>query len=159
GAVILTIAATTSGVDRGMRWISELDLWSGAAMMVYVMLAGETAYLLNDIVDNVGPVLLTRPERTLRTFAYPPGRADWMGSWTLFFWAFWLAWAPFVGVFLPRIARGRTLREFVTAAITAPILCDFIMVSLFGNSAIFEVLQGNTGFAELAVRSPEQGWY
>src|SRR5690606_10502459 len=75
------------------------------------------------------------------------------------FWAFWLAWAPFVGVFLARISRGRTLREFVIAAITAPVLCDFIIVSLFGNSALYEVLHGNTAFAELAVQSPERGWY
>ncbi len=94
-----------------------------------------------------------------KTFAYAPGSSDWMGSWTLFFWAFWLAWGPFVGVFLARISRGRTLREFVIAAITVPVLCDFIIVSFFGNSALYEVLQGNTAFAELAVQSPERGWY
>src|SRR5690606_13016648 len=90
---------------------------------------------------------------------YEPGGAQWMGGWTLFFWAFWLAWGPFVGVFLARISRGRTLREFVIAAITVPVLCDFIIVSLFGNSALHHVIQGNTAFADLAIRSPEQGWY
>lgn len=75
------------------------------------------------------------------------------------FWAFWLAWGPFVGVFLARISRGRTLREFVIAAITVPVLCDFIIVSFFGNSALYQVLQGNSEFAELAIQSPEHGWY
>ena len=159
GAVVLTIIATTSGVDRGIRWISELNLWSAAAMMVYILLTGQTAFLLNALVENIGRFLVTFPARTLQTFAYEPGGADWMGAWTLFFWAFWLAWAPFVGVFLARISRGRTLREFVLAAITAPVLCDFIIVSLFGNSALYQVLQGNGAFAELAARSPEQGWY
>jgi choline/glycine/proline betaine transport protein len=159
GAVILTIAATTSGVDRGIRWISELNLWSAAAMMIYILVGGETAFLLNALVENIGRFFVTLPARTLQTFAYEPGGADWMGGWTLFFWAFWLAWGPFVGVFLARISRGRTLREFVIAAITAPVLCDFIMVSLFGNSALFQVLQGNKAFADLAVQSPEQGWY
>ena len=158
-AAVLTIAATTSGVDRGIRWISELNLWSAAAMMVYILITGQTAFLLNAFVENIGRFLVTFPERTLRTFAYEPDGAEWMGGWTLFFWAFWLAWGPFVGVFLARISRGRTLREFVIAAITAPVLCDFIIVSLFGNSAIYEVLQGNTAFAELAVASPEAGWY
>ncbi|GGI88505.1 BCCT family transporter [Halopseudomonas pertucinogena] len=102
---------------------------------------------------------MTLPSRTLQTFVYEPGGSEWMGGWTLFFWAFWLAWGPFVGVFLARISRGRTLREFVIAAITAPVLCDFIIVSLFGNSALFQVLQGNLDFAELAMGSPEQGWY
>jgi len=159
GAVVLTIAATTSGVDRGIRWISELNLWSAVAMMVYILVTGQTAFLLNALVENIGRFLVTFPERTLQTFAYAPGGAEWMGKWTLFFWAFWLAWGPFVGVFLARISRGRTLREFVIAAITAPVLCDFIIVSFFGNSALYQVLQGNTAFAELAVQSPERGWY
>lgn len=159
GAVVLTIGATTSGVDRGIRWISELNLWSAVAMMFYILFTGQTAFLLNALTENIGRFLLTLPERTLETFAYEPGGAEWMGGWTLFFWAFWLAWGPFVGVFLARISRGRTLREFVIAAITAPVLCDFFIVSLFGNSAMFQILQGNMAFAELAVESPERGWY
>ncbi|MGB6008009.1 choline BCCT transporter BetT [Castellaniella sp.] len=159
GAVVLTVLATTSGVDRGIRWISELNLWSAVAMMIYILLTGQTAFLLNALVENIGQFIVTFPARTLQTFAYEPGGSQWMAGWTLFFWAFWLAWGPFVGVFLARISRGRTLREFVIAAITAPVLCDFIIVSLFGNSALFQVLQGNTAFAELAVRSPERGWY
>src|SRR5690606_24333754 len=129
------------------------------SMMVYILVSGETAFLLNALTENIGRFLMTLPARTLQTFVYEPGGSEWMGGWTLFFWAFWLAWGPFVGVFLARISRGRTLREFVIAAITAPVLCDFIIVSLFGNSALFQVLQGNLGFAELAVDSPEQGWY
>ena len=128
-------------------------------MMLYILFSGETAFLLNALTENIGRFIVTLPARTLQTFAYEPGGSEWMGGWTLFFWAFWLAWGPFVGVFLARISRGRTLREFVIAAITAPVLCDFFIVSLFGNSAMFEVLQGNTAFAELAVESPEQGWY
>jgi len=160
GAVLLTVAATTSGVDRGIRWISELNLWSAVAMMVYILVAGETAFLLNALVENIGRFLVTLPARMFQTLAYQGGEgAEWMGSWTLFFWAFWLAWGPFVGVFLARISRGRTLREFVIAAITVPVLCDFIIVSLFGNSALFHVLHGDTAFAELAVASPERGWY
>lgn len=159
GAVVLTILATTSGVDRGIRWISELNLWSAVAMMAFILIAGETAFLLNALVENLGQFFVTLPARMFKTFAYVPGSSDWMGSWTLFFWAFWRAWGPFVGVFLARISRGRTLREFVIAAITVPVLCDFIIVSFFGNSALYEVLQGNTAFAELAVQSPERGWY
>lgn len=115
GAVVLTIGATTSGVDRGIRWISELNLWSAVAMMVYILVTGETAFLMNALVENIGRFIVALPERTLR--------------------------------------------GFVIAAITAPVLCDFIIVSLFGNSALFQVLQGNTTFAELAEASSERGWY
>ncbi|GAA4282535.1 choline BCCT transporter BetT [Brevibacterium daeguense] len=158
-AVVMTIAACTSGVDRGIRVISELNLWSAGAMMLYILVTGQTSFLLNTLVENIGRFVWSLPDRTLQTMGYQPEGAEWMAGWTLFFWAFWLAWGPFVGLFLARISRGRTLREFVIAAITAPVLCDFIIVSLFGNSALREVLDGNTEFAELAMESPEQGWY
>ncbi|MGP5229049.1 choline BCCT transporter BetT [Arthrobacter rhombi] len=158
-AVIMTVAACASGVDKGIRLISELNLWAAGAMMLYILITGKTAFLLNAMVENIGRFVLTLPERTLKTFAYTDGGSEWMGSWTLFFWAFWLAWGPFVGLFLARISRGRTLREFVIAAITAPVLCDFFIVTIFGNSALRQVLEGNTDFAELAMDSPEHGWY
>ncbi|GAA3688665.1 choline BCCT transporter BetT [Arthrobacter ginkgonis] len=158
-AVVMTIAACTSGVDKGIRWISELNLWSAAAMLLYILVTGQSAFLLNSLVENIGRFIFTLPDRTLQTFAYQEGGSEWMASWTLFFWAFWLAWGPFVGLFLARISRGRTLREFVIAAITAPVLCDFLIVCVFGNSAMHEVLNGNTEFAQLAMDSPEQGWY
>ncbi|GAA1650510.1 choline BCCT transporter BetT [Georgenia ruanii] len=158
-AVVMTVAGCLSGVDKGIRLVSELNIWIAAAMMLYILVTGKTAFLLNALVTNIGRFIGTLPERTLETFAYEPGGADWMGGWTLFFWAFWLAWGPFVGLFLARISRGRTLREFVVAAITAPVLCDFIIVSIFGNSALSVVMGGNTEFAELAIAHPEQGWY
>jgi choline/glycine/proline betaine transport protein len=158
-AVVLTIAACTSGVDKGIRWISELNIWSAAALLLYILVTGQTSFLLNSMVENIGRFVFTLPDRTLQTFAYEDGGSEWMASWTLFFWAFWLAWGPFVGLFLARISRGRTLREFVIAAITAPVLCDFLIVSIFGNSAMHEVLNGNSEFAQLAMDSPQEGWY
>ncbi|MGC2941741.1 MULTISPECIES: choline BCCT transporter BetT [unclassified Brevibacterium] len=158
-AVVMTVAACTSGVDKGIRLVSELNLWSCAAMMLYILVTGKTAFLLNAMVENIGRFIFTLPERTLSTFAYVDGGSEWMGGWTLFFWAFWLAWGPFVGLFLARISRGRTLREFVIAAITAPVICDFIIVTIFGNSALSEVFNGNDEFAKTAIASPEQGWY
>lgn len=158
-AVLITVAACYSGVDKGVRLISELNLWSAAAMILYIIVTGQTGFLLNAMVENIGQFINTLPSRALQTMAYEPGGSDWMAGWTLFFWAFWLAWGPFVGLFLARISRGRTLREFVIAAITVPVLCDFLIVTTFGNSAMFEVLNGNEQFAQLAMDSPEQGWY
>ncbi|GAB2752176.1 choline BCCT transporter BetT [Sinomonas soli] len=158
-AVVMTIAACTSGVDKGIRLVSELNLWSAAAMVLYILVTGKTSFILNGTVENIGRFVATLPERMLQTFAYQDGGSEWMGSWTLFFWAFWLAWGPFVGLFLARISRGRTLREFVIAAVTAPVLCDVIIVAIFGNSALSEVLGGNLDFADLAMESPERGWY
>lgn len=158
-AVVMTIAGCLSGVDKGIRIVSELNLWIAGAMMLYILVTGQTAFLLNALVTNIGRFVGTLPERTLETFAYEADGASWMGGWTLFFWAFWLAWGPFVGLFLARISRGRTLREFVIAAITAPVLCDFVIVSIFGNSALSVVMGGDTEFAQLAIDQPAQGWY
>ncbi|PFG39062.1 choline/glycine/proline betaine transport protein [Georgenia soli] len=158
-AVVMTIAGCLSGVDKGIRIVSELNLWIAGAMMLYILVTGQTAFLLNALVTNIGRFIGTLPARTLETFAYEADGASWMGGWTLFFWAFWLAWGPFVGLFLARISRGRTLREFVIAAITAPVLCDFVIVSIFGNSALSVVMGGDTEFAQLAIDQPEQGWY
>ncbi len=161
-AVVMTIAACTSGVDKGIRLVSELNLYSAGAMLLYILVTGETAFLLNAIVENIGRFVGTLPQRTLQTLAYEPGGSEWMAGATLFFWAFWLAWGPFVGMFLARISRGRTLREFVLAAVTAPVLCDLLVVTIFGNSALAVVLEdtaASRAFAELAVARPEQGWY
>ncbi|MFD8349011.1 choline BCCT transporter BetT [Streptomyces coelicoflavus] len=158
-AVIMTIAACTSGLDKGIRLISELNIWGAAAMLLYILVTGDSAFLLNALVENIGRFVFTLPDRTLQTFAYQEGGSEWMAGWTLFFWAFWLAWGPFVGLFLARISRGRTLREFVIAAVTAPVLCDFLIVSIFGNSAMRQVLDGNTEFAQQAMDSPEKGWF
>jgi choline/glycine/proline betaine transport protein len=158
-AVIMTIVACTSGLDKGIRLISELNIWGAAAMLLYILVTGDSAFLLNALVENIGRFVFTLPDRTLQTFAYQDGGSEWMAGWTLFFWAFWLAWGPFVGLFLARISRGRTLREFVIAAVTAPVLCDFLIVSIFGNSAMRQVLDGNTEFAQQAMDSPEKGWF
>ncbi|MDN5822208.1 MAG: BCCT family transporter, partial [Brachybacterium sp.] len=158
-AVLMTIAACTSGVDKGIRMISELNLWVAGAMIAYILISGNTAFLLSTMVENIGRFVFTLPARTLETFGYVEGGAEWMSSWTLFFWAFWLAWGPFVGLFLARISRGRTLREFVIAAITAPVLCDFLIVTIFGNSALRKVLDGDSEFAALAMANPQHGWY
>lgn len=158
-SVVMTIAACVSGVDRGIRIISELNLWAAGAMIVYILVTGHTAFLLNALVENIGRFIQTLPERTLQTFGYVDGGSVWMAGWTLFFWAFWLAWGPFVGLFLARISRGRTLREFVIAAVTAPVLCDSFIVSVFGNSALRRVLDGDRDFAQLAMKNPQQGWY
>ena len=158
-AALISVAACTPGVAKGIRLISEMNLWVAAAMILYIIVAGKTSFLLNTMVSNIGRFINTLPERTMETMGYEADGAEWMGGWTLFFWAFWLAWGPFVGVFLARISRGRTLREFVIAAITVPVLCDFLIVTTFGNSALYEVLNGNDSFAELAMDSPEEGWY
>ena len=159
---IATISAV-SGVDRGIRRLSELNVFLAIAMMVYVVVFGKTAFLFDALVQNVGDYLSSFASWTMETMAFSPNPADtaeWMEAWTLFFWAWWIAWAPFVGLFLARISRGRTLRQFVLGTLTFPFLFILLWMSFFGNSAIDIVRgQGNEAFGQAAIDTPEQGFY
>lgn len=116
-AVIITVAACTSGVDKGIRIISEMNLWVAGAMILYIIVTGKTSFLLNTMVANVGRFINALPERTMETMGYEPDGADWMGGWTLFFWAFWLAWGPFPGAtFIIGLATLSGLLFYLTSA-------------------------------------------
>jgi choline/glycine/proline betaine transport protein len=157
-AVVMATASCVSGVDKGIRRLSELNVLMAVALLAWVLIAGRTAFLLDGMVQNLGDYLAAFPGITLDTFAYT-GAAEWMAGWTLFFWAWWIAWAPFVGLFLARISRGRTLRQFVMGTLTVPFLFILIFVSVFGNSALAVVRGGDDAFGEAAMNTPERAFY
>ncbi|MGA5087408.1 choline BCCT transporter BetT [Streptomyces pseudogriseolus] len=157
-AVGMATVSAVSGVDKGIRRLSQLNILLAALLMFYILVVGEPFRLLNAIVQNVGDYVSGFPSMTLNTFAYDQP-TEWLDAWTLFFWAWWVAWAPFVGLFLARISRGRTLREFVAATLVIPFLFTGLFLAIFGNSALFLVRDGNTEFGEIAMNVPEQGFY
>lgn len=159
-AVLMAMVSAVSGVDKGIRRLSQLNVLLAALLMLYVLVVGEPFRLLNALVQNVGDYISRFPWMTLHTFAYEQSRpTEWLDAWTLFFWAWWIAWAPFVGLFLARISRGRTLREFIAATLIVPFLFTGLFLSVFGNSALFLVRDGNTAFGQTAMNRPEQGFY
>ncbi|MGA5290840.1 choline BCCT transporter BetT [Streptomyces pseudogriseolus] len=157
-AVGMATVSAVSGVDKGIRRLSQLNILLAALLMFYILVVGEPFRLLNAVVQNVGDYVSGFPSMTLNTFAYDQP-TEWLDAWTLFFWAWWVAWAPFVGLFLARISRGRTLREFVAATLVIPFLFTGLFLAIFGNSALFLVRDGNTEFGEIAMNVPEQGFY
>ena len=157
-AVVMATASCVSGVDKGIRRLSELNVLMAVALIVWVLVAGRTSFLLDAMVQNLGDYVAALPGITLDTFAYT-GAEEWMAGWTLFFWAWWIAWAPFVGLFLARISRGRTLREFVIATLTVPFVFILILVSIFGNSALDLVVGGDDAFGQAAMNTPERAFY
>ncbi len=157
-AVIMATISVLTGVEKGIRRLSELNVILCIALMVFVLIAGKTGYLLDGIVLNIGDSISRFPSMALNTFAYD--RPDeWLNGWTLFFWAWWIAWAPFVGLFLARISRGRTIRQFVGGVLVVPFAFILLWISIFGNSALDVVRSGNTAFGELAMNTPERGFY
>jgi len=148
-AVTMAAISATTGVDKGIRILSQLNVLLAVALAGWVLLTGKTTFLLNAIVMNVGDFARTFPAKTMETFAFVDND-EWMSLWTLFFWAWWIAWASFVGMFLARISRGRTIRQFVAGAMIIPFSYIVMWISIFGNAAIDRVRGGDKEFAELA---------
>ncbi|MCF8589826.1 choline BCCT transporter BetT [Gordonia liuliyuniae] len=161
GLIVVAVAIATlsavSGVDKGVKRLSEINVIIALGLLLFILIAGSTTYLMNALVQNVGDFASRFPSMALDTFAYED-TGDWKATWTLFFWAWWIAWAPFVGLFLARISRGRTIRQFVFGTLTIPFVFIVIWISIFGNSAL-EIARGNKGFADTAVNTPEEGFY
>ncbi|WP_151524066.1 choline BCCT transporter BetT [Serinicoccus kebangsaanensis] len=155
--LVATISATT-GVDKGIRLLSQLNVLLAIGLAGWVLVTGETAFLLRGMMMNVGDFVSMFPGMTLDTMAfdYP---AEWMGFWTLFFWAWWIAWASFVGMFLARISKGRTIGQFVLGTMTIPFSYIVMWVSIFGNSAVKQIRDGDEAFGEAAVNTPELGFF
>ncbi|MFC5280951.1 choline BCCT transporter BetT [Arcanobacterium canis] len=159
-AVFLAAISAWSGVAKGIRVLSQLNVFGALALAAWVLFTGDTSFLLNAMVMNVGDLVSGFSSMALETFAFSAGSA-WMATWTLFFWAWWIAWASFVGMFLARISRGRTIREFVFGCLLLPLIYVVMWVSIFGNAALEKVRASDAGRAwgEATVSSPEFGFY
>ncbi|MFL9841946.1 BCCT family transporter [Sphingomonas sp. ST-64] len=134
---VITGLATLSvvlGLDRGVKRLSELNIILAGLLLLFVLFAGSTVFLLQAFVQNIGAYLGAVVQRTFRMYAYEPN--PWLGNWTLFYWGWWIAWSPFVGMFIARISRGRTIRQFVAGVLLVPVLFTFLWMTVFGNTAI-----------------------
>ncbi len=157
-AVTMAAVSATTGVDKGIRILSQLNVLLALALAAWVLLTGKTTFILNAIVTNVGDFARTFPAKTLETFAFVD-RDEWMSLWTLFFWAWWIAWASFVGLFLARISRGRTIRQFVAGTMVIPFCYIVMWISIFGNAALDRVREGDDAFAEEAQQYDGAGFF
>ncbi|QYY35274.1 BCCT family transporter [Ruficoccus sp. ZRK36] len=136
--VVITGMATLSvvaGLDGGVKRLSEINMGLAAIFMVFLLLAGPTIYILSGFTQNIGSYLTILPELSFWTETYRG--SDWQGGWTVFYWAWWISWSPFVGMFIARISKGRTVREFILGVVLIPTLLSFIWMSVFGGSAIW----------------------
>ncbi|MFW5874288.1 MAG: BCCT family transporter, partial [Verrucomicrobiota bacterium] len=136
-AVITAIATLSvmAGLDGGVKRLSEWNMGLAAILVVFLLIAGPTIYILSGLTQNIGFYLTNLPEMSLWTETFRD--TNWQGSWTVFYWAWWISWSPFVGMFIARISKGRTVREFILGVMIVPTLLSFIWMSVFGGSAIF----------------------
>ena len=155
GLIIATTGLATIsvvlGLDVGIRRLSEANIILAVALVLLVLLVGPTVFLLQMYVQNVGGYFSELVAKTFNLYAYEP--TDWFGGWTIFYWGWWISWAPFVGLFIARISRGRTLREFVFGVLLIPTLFTFFWMTVFGNSAIAGILTNATPDLAAAVQN------
>jgi len=148
-AFITTVAtgSVVSGLDRGIKFLSQLNLFAALLLIAFLLFLGPTLFLLKSVVQDTGHYLQNL--LTLGTWAEAYSRDDsWQGNWTVFYWSWWIAWSPFVGMFIARISYGRTVREFVLGVLVVPSALTFIWISTLGGSALYEVLFVDNSIAE-----------
>ena len=151
-AVIMTVAtlSVVSGVKKGVRLLSEANFWLSIAVVVFLLVFGPTQYLIAITVESAGDYIQNLMGMTFHTNAT---RGDgWQSEWTVFFWGWWLAWSPFVGMFIARVSRGRTFREFVMGVLLVPTVITVVWIGLFGGTALYHELFGVGGIVEAVDR-------
>ncbi|EGV30827.1 choline/carnitine/betaine transporter [Thiorhodococcus drewsii AZ1] len=145
----ITMIATWSvvrGLDSGIKFLSQLNVVVAAALMLFVLLLGPTLFILNAFIENLGVYVQNFP--SLSTWNETYNDTDWQNGWTVFYWGWWIAWSPFVGMFIARVSYGRTIREFIKGVLLVPTLVTFLWVTVFGDTALHIEMFGDGGLAK-----------
>jgi len=146
---MVSAASVASGLDRGIKLLSNVNLLAALLLLIFVLLAGPTQFLLENLVESTGHYLQNLLALGSWTETYSLESA-WQASWTVFYWSWWIAWSPFVGMFIARISRGRTIREFIFGVLAMPSLFTFVWIATFGGAAIYESLFVDAGIVTAA---------
>ena len=138
-AVVMSLAifSAISGVGKGVKILSELNLTLAFCLLIFFLVAGPTLYLLSAFSDNIGTYLSNLVQLSFKTYVYEQEHTGWFSGWTILYWAWWCSWAPFVGLFIARISRGRTIREFIFGVLVIPSMFGILWFTVFGNTAIW----------------------
>ncbi|MEM1310931.1 MAG: BCCT family transporter, partial [Cyanobacteria bacterium P01_H01_bin.153] len=143
-------ASVVSGLGNGVRRLSELNMILAALLMGFVLLVGPTLFIFNSFVETVGYYAASLPTMSFWTETF--SGTDWQNSWTVFYWGWWVSWSPFVGIFIARVSKGRTVREFILGVLLLPSMLTFLWMSVFGGTALnFELGEATAGVISTAV--------
>lgn len=140
GITALATISVVMGLDGGVKRLSEINMILAGVFLVFILIAGPTVYILSGFTQNIGYYISNFIEMSSWTETFR--NSNWQGSWTIFYWAWWISWSPFVGMFIARISKGRTVREFILGVMFIPPLLSFFWMSVFGGTAIFQETNG-----------------
>jgi len=142
---LIAIGSVVAGLDKGIRRLSQINMTAAALLMVFVFLVGPTLFVLDSFVQNIGSYAQHLLQLSTWTESYD--QSEWQHGWTIFYWAWWIAWSPFVGMFIARVSRGRTIREFVTGVLLVPTVLTAMWLTVFGGTALYEQMFSGGGIA------------
>lgn len=145
---VLYLISATTGLDKGIKILSNVNIGVAGGLMIFVLFMGPTSFIFETFTSTLGGYLQNIVQMSLRLTPFT--RGTWVGNWTLFYWAWWIAWAPFVGMFIARVSKGRTIKEFILGVLLVPSLVSFIWFAVFGGTALNLEIFGNAGLAQAA---------
>lgn len=134
------VISAASGVSRGIKWLSNTNMVLSAVLLIFVFVVGPTVFILNLLPSSIGAYLINLIPMSFHSAVF--GGGNWLASWTIFYWAWWISWTPFVGTFIARISRGRTIREFVLGVLLVPTAVSVIWFVVFGGAGLHLQLNG-----------------
>ncbi|MED7820205.1 MULTISPECIES: BCCT family transporter [unclassified Francisella] len=141
--VALATLSVALGLDKGIKVLSNFNIVLALFLLAFVLFLGNTTGLIQDYVQNVGYYLSNLVHQTFNLYAYNKESQEWLKDWTLFYWGWWIAWSPFVGMFIAKVSKGRTIRQFTIGVLFIPTGFTFLWMTVFGNSAIDIVMNTN----------------
>ncbi|MEN2768406.1 BCCT family transporter [Ornithinibacillus xuwenensis] len=144
--LVLYLLSSSTGLNKGIKWLSNINLGLCLVLLLFVFFSGPTIFILNSFVLGLGDYLTNFIEYSLRLTPYQGG--SWVRDWTIFYWAWAIAWSPFVGAFVARVSRGRTIREFVFGVLIVPPAIACLWIASFGGTALYHDLNSGTGIAD-----------
>ncbi|MCG3420439.1 glycine betaine uptake BCCT transporter [Oceanobacillus jordanicus] len=133
---VLYMTSAMTGLNKGIKYLSNANLILAFLLMVFLLFAGPTTYILNLFTNTLGNYIQNLPSMSFRMTPFNEDNTTWINGWTIFYWAWWISWAPFVGTFIARVSRGRTIREFVLGVLLVPTIFGALWFTVFGGSAI-----------------------
>lgn len=143
---VLYMLSASTGLDRGIQVLSNVNLYVALALMLAVLFLGPTSMIFNTLTTTLGSYMQNIVQMSMRLTPFT--QSQWVENWTLFYWAWWIAWAPFVGMFIARVSKGRTIKEFVIGVLLVPSLASFVWFSVFGGTALHMEMFEGLGIAE-----------
>jgi choline/glycine/proline betaine transport protein len=146
GITAVALISVVTGVDKGIKWLSNINMGVAGLVLAAVLLLGPTVFLLSDFIQQIGSYLQNFLRLSFNTFSFQGNAGqDWLSGWTTYYWGWWMSWAPFVGVFIARISRGRTVREFIAGVLLVPTTVTFLWFAIMGGAGLYREIFGSGG--------------